>query len=438
MIWRKILPLMFLAPDTGIIDATPARDVPASQTPPSEEAMPSVGEVYKQKMAELAVNPELADRDEDDEDDAAPPPQKAVKEKKAEEKAPEVKPPEEKAPEQNAVDAALEADQAPVEEKEEDPLADLPEVLPKEGRKENWGKARAKIAKLSGLLKETQIKIAESAKQAAERGTPPADWENERTELKNKLDEYKDAITALNVDYHPETQKRFVQGRAELVRKAADKTKAYGGASEFIVQAMGEPEGRVRNDLIKQALSELDPTEQSRVMHFITEVEKLDDEKADLQKDPQGAWAKLQASEKEANARRLELIEKNKRTVFDGVLGELPRGHFLLRTVNPALAGADEHNGFVEKAKAAAFRLLGADATPQELAEASVKSQLTDRYRDLYLASRKEVKTLMSRLSASEESSPDFVGRRPAAKSHDEALLDKTPGEIYNEMIASH
>lgn len=448
MLLQKMLPLMFLAPPddsgggTAVIDARPVADVPASQTAPAAEPdLPPVGDVYKQTMAKLQAHPELADKEEDDEDDdPLPPAAKAPKPKKAEPAKDEpAKEADEKKPELNAVDAALEADQAPAEEtKEEDPLADIPEVLPKENRKDHWTKARGKIAKLSGLLKETNDKIKAAEKQAAERGTPPGEWETERTELKRQLDEYKDAITALNVDYHPETQKRFVQGRAELVRKAADKAKAFGGSADLIVQAMGEPEGRARNDLLKSALSELEDHERSRVLNFITEVEKLDDEKAELQKDPQGAWAKLQAAEKEANVRRTEQIEKNKRIVFDGVLGELPRAHFLLRTVNPTLAGADEHNTFVETAKAAAFRLLGPDASPQELAEASVKAQLADRYRDLYLSERKAKGVLLSRLQESEESNPDFVGRKPPSKTTEEALLDKTPGQIYLESIASH
>lgn len=443
MLLRKILPLMFLAPDgdagggTAVIDARPAADVPASQTPPAGEPdLPPVGDVYKQAMAKLQAHPELADKDEDDkDDDPLPPAAKAPKPKKDDlAKEPVAEP--DKAPELNAVDAALEADQAtPVEEKEEDPLADIPEVLPKENRKDHWTRAREKIAKVSGLHKEAMAKLAAFEKQAAEKGTPPAEWEGERTELKRQLDEYKDAITALNVDYHPETQKRFVQGRAELVRKAADKAKAFGGSSDLVVQAMGEPEGRVRSDLLKQALTDLEENERLRIMTFVGEVEKLDDELAEKRKDPQGAWAKLQQSEKEANAARMERIEKNKRIVFDGVLGELPREHFLLRTVNPALNGADEHNTFVETTKAAAFRLLGPDATPQELATASVKAQLADRYRDLYLGSRKEIQALLSRLKDSESSDPDVLGRRPAAKSSEEALLDKSAGEVYRDTI---
>lgn len=435
---RKILPMMFLAPDgaegggTAIIDATPVAAEP-SAAPTLDDLGPSPGERYKKAMADISANPELADKDEDDDETSPPPP--PAKEKKVE--TPKELAKEEKKPELNAVDAALEDDQAPAAVQEEDPLADIPETLPKDGRKENWTKARGKIAKLNDLYKGAKAELETITKQAAERGTPPSEWETERTELKRQLDEYKDAITALNVDYHPETQKRFVQGRQELVRKAANKTKAFGGSSDFIVQAMGEPEGRVRNDLIKQALSELDETEKSRVMHFITEVEKLDDEKAELQKDPQGAWAKLQATEKEANARRTEQIEKNKRIVFDGVLGELPREHFILRTVNPTLPGADEHNAFVEKAKAAAFRLLGPDATPQELATASVEAQLAGRYRDLFLAARKELQTFKSRLKESESSDPDFVGRTPPAKSSAEATLDKPAGDVYLETLAA-
>lgn len=439
---RKFLPLMFLAPDgviTGgaaVIDASPV-DAPPSQIPPTGEPdLPSVGDVYKQTMAKLSANPELADPDEDDDDEpVAPPPPKPVKPKKTETPAPPTEP--EKQPELNAVDAALEETPAPEAAKDEDYLADLPEVLPKENRKDHWTKAREKIAKVAGLLKERDTKLAAIEKQNAERGTPPAEWEGERTELKKENDELRDAITAINIEYHPDTQKRFVQGRVELVRKASEKAKAFGGSADLIVQAMGEPEGRVRSDLIEQALGDLKETERSRVLHFIAEVEKLDDEKFELTKDPQGAWAKLQQAEKARETQRKELIEKNKRTVFDSVLGELPKSHFLLRTVNPTLPGADEHNTFVEKAKNGAFRLLGADATPQELAEASVKSQMADRYRDLYLEARKREKTLLSRLGDTEASEPDVLGRTPPKKSPEEALLDESPGDIYRRLIST-
>lgn len=423
--------LLFLSPDgdaagsegggTAVVEA-PASTAPAKEASAAEPALRPPGELFEEEMARQRGQ-EPAKKEEPVKEEDEPP-------------AKEDPPKKEPVKPGSALEAALEAevvdDTVPPVKSE---LDDLPETLPRDNRGEHWNKARGKISTLERLVAERDAKITEQTKRIEAAGQPAPELIAENETLKKALDEYKDAITALNVDYDPATRKKYVQGRQDLVEKAAHKTKAFGGADELIKQAMGEPEGRMRSDLLKRALGDLDDTEKARVMAFITDIEKLDDERAELQKDPQGAWAKLQAAENAVALKRKEEAENFKKTTFDRTMADLPKLHFLLRTVDPTIPGADEHNSFAEKAKTAAYRLLGPDAKPQELAEAVLKSQLADKYRDLYVEARKQIKIRDARIAESDGAEPGFRGGKQPPKSPIEAQLDKSPGQIYNETM---
>lgn len=434
--------MRFYSPDGGdgggAGGGTAVLDAPAPSTSPAvtpEPApLPDMGAAYRASLDEQSgkTAPVVAKEPASREPEPAKPPETP----KAKRGATKAKP-------ASALDAVLESEPAlapSTEDKKPDEapksfLADLPEQITKDKQSENWGKARDAIKHLETERGELQTKLVDKERQLASQHTPSQELNDEVARLNKRLKEYEDALVGINVDYHPDHRRKFIDGRRELVDRAAQKASAYGADGKKIVQAMGEPEGRMRSDMLEEALGDMKPIERDRVMAFILDAVKLDDERAELQKDPQGAWNKLQTSERERIREAQEQAENFKKSTFEGALRDMPSRYFLMRTVDPTIPGADEHNSFVESVKANAFKLLGPDATPQELVEASIKSQMVDRLQKHLSDSRGEVKTLLARLADYEGAEPGFRGGTAPKKDAREALLDQSPGDIYNSTL---
>lgn len=319
----------------------------------------------------------------------------------------------------------------------EDYLKDIPEVLPKEGRKENWEKARGAISKLGTTVGERDKRISELTAELETAKASPSGTTEEIASLRKQLDEYKDAVVAINVEYDPEHRKKFVDGRVDLVGKAASKAHAFGGDQEGIKKAMDMPEGRGRSAAIKEALSGIeDEYDRGRVLDLIKDVAKLDDEKADLMKDPQGAWARLQESEKARITQAAQKAEEYKKTVFETVAKTMPDKASVLREVDPDLPGATEHNASAKAMKESAFKLLGNDAKPEHLVEAAFWREAGPKTQELLVTTRKELTTALAALKGYEKADPGFRGAQGPKKTPDEAKMEKSPGDIYKETMA--
>jgi uncharacterized protein (UPF0335 family) len=314
-------------------------------------------------------------------------------------------------------------------------LNELPETLPREGRGAHWEKARGAIktqgATISQLTKESREKDA----KIQQLETAPPKNSDEVAALQKQLDEYKDAVVAINVEYDPEHRKKFVDGRSALISKAAVKLDAFGGKGELIKSALEMSEGRGRTQAIKEALADLEPVEQNRVLQFVGEVEKLDDEKAEIMKDPQGAWNKLQKSQSDARQVAAQQAEEYKKTVFESVSKTLPSKIFLLRPVDSSLPDATEHNAAIEQIKADAFKLLQPDAKPEDLVEAAYAKQVVPKLQQFLIDTRAELKAARAALKEYEGAEPGFRGGKPKAKSEAEQKLDKTPGQLFTESL---
>jgi hypothetical protein len=321
----------------------------------------------------------------------------------------------------------------------EDYLKDLPETLPREGRGEHWSKARGVIEKQGGTIGQLHKTIAELNGQLATAKATPPESSTRLAEVEAERDQYKDILTAVNVKSHPDFIKEFVDGRRALVAKAESKLNAFGGKGELIAQALDMAEGRGRTQAIKDALEGLEAVEQNRVLTFVTEVEKLDDRRAEqeaqIEKDPYGPWAKLQASEKARADAAIAKREDFKKTMFDKMAGELPKSHFLLREVSTDVPDAIAHNETVKTMRESAFALLGPNAKPEDLIEAAFAKQELPRLQELLLSSRKELATALSTLKEYETASPGFRGGKKPAESEEEQKMKKTPGQIYNEDL---
>lgn len=318
---------------------------------------------------------------------------------------------------------------------ENDFLKDLPETLPREGRGAHWEKARGAIATQGKTISELTKTTADLTRQLAEAKATPAGNPAREAELQKQLDEYKDAIVGINVEYSPEHRREFIEGRATLVTKASEKLIAFGGDGPALEKALKMPESRARTEAIKAAMGDLDTVEAGRVMGFITEIDKLDDRRAEVQRDPQGAWSKLQEAEKARATEAATKVAEFKQKTFETVSKSLPDKFFLLRTVDESLPDAAAHNAGVEQMKAAAFELLGDKAKPEDLVEAAYAKQLLPKVQTLWLADRTELKAARAALKEYEGAEPGFRGGKAPEKTAAEAQLEKTPGQIFTESL---
>lgn len=321
----------------------------------------------------------------------------------------------------------------PVSEKD-DLLEELPDTLPREGRGAHWAKARSGLSERGKIISQQAKQIADITRQLEEAKASPVSTE-EVTALRKQLDEYKDAIVGINVEYSPEHRKEFIEGRATLVSKAAEKLMAFGGDGPALEKALKMPESRARTEAIKTAMGDLDAVEAGRVMGFITEIDKLDDRRAEVQKDPQGAWSKLQESEKARAAEARTKADEFKAQKFETVSKTLPSKFFLLRSVDPSVPGALEHNSEVEKMHADARALLNDGANPDDLVEAAFAKQVLPRYQEELVKSRTELRTALGLIAELEVANPGFRGGKPPEKTPLEANLEKTPGQLWKESM---
>lgn len=408
-----------------------AAEAPAAETPTitAEPPMTPVGDVYEAALA----------KERGDEPKAPEAKPEAKKESVKTEPKAEEKKADEPAKPTSALDAALE--QAPADEKKAEPaesvLKDLPETLPREGRGEHWAKARAAIERHELTIGEQAKRIAELSKTSA---APPEEVTLLRNELAEKdktLNRYKDAIVGLDVKYDPEFQAKYVQGRDALVGKAVSKLNAFGGNGEALKEALDMAEGRTRTQAIKEALGEIEDVDRDRVMSFINDVYKLDDERAELEGDPQQAWEKLQQKQAEALRQQNEQIEQRKRTIFDAVSKALPGKLTLIRPVDPSVEGGKEWNESIAEIKENAFKLLGNDATPEQLAEAALWATAGPKIQERWLADRQELSKLRTALKEYEESEPGFRGGKPAKKDAKQEKIETDPGKLYDEAMAA-
>ncbi len=419
--------------------------MPATAEPPAETTtattaeppMTPVGDVYTQAL-------EKAQAGDSDEPGAKPDAKKAAPAKEPVEKSAATKEktePDAKAETKpaSALEAAL-SDPEPKKKEdapaEDDPLKDYPEE-PQDGQKRNWKGLRGVASTALEGEKQAKAEVARLAQELETAKATPPETARELADLKQKLDTYKDAIVAINLELDPEFRTKFVDGRNALVNKAASKLDAYGGKGEALKEALGMPEGRGRTQAIKEALGELEDVERSRVLQFIGEVEKLDDERADLQKDPQQAFEKFQRAQTEVRQKQEEQTEAYKKDVFEKVSKALPAKLTLLKTVDPSIEGATEWNNAAEEIKASAFKLLQPGILPEQAAEAALWATAGPKIQERWLADRAELTRARAALKEYEESEPGFRGGKPPKKDAKAEKIEKDPGDIFKEAMAS-
>lgn len=303
--------------------------------------------------------------------------------------------------------------------------------------------ANAPAKLLRDALKRREAEVHHWKAEVAKAATPDTASKGQLETLQRERDEQRaenaklrDAITALDVRYDPGHKAKFVDGRKDLVSKAAGKLKAFGGNPEALEEALTLPEGKLRSGAIKEALGELDADDRVKVMAAIERVEALEEEEAAILNDPHKAWETMTQKQQEEAQREHEAAEKTKASIFERVLKTLPGKAKLLTLLDATVEGSDDWNSGVKGAHEYGKRLLGPDATMEEIATAAIKGARYDFVEGLLLeeraSHRAETEQLREQLAKYEESEPGFRGTGKTPKTDNS---DKSPAQIYAETL---
>lgn len=331
-------------------------------------------------------------------------------------------------------DGVTDADKGKSDEQRESLLKDLPETLPREGRSDHWTRARGAIEKLETTLGERNKAVSDLTAQLEAAKASPADATQRIAQLEKELGEWKDLAVAANIDLDPQIREKYVVGRQNKVTKAANKLNAYGGDGSALAKALDMPEGKVRIQAIKEALGDLETDERVRIMGFVAEVEQLDDELADIKKNPQPEWEKLQKAENEKRQKKQAEKEEFKKNTFNSVVTEMPKELFLLRKVPDSVKGAAKANALIDEIRDGAYKMLSPDATPVDLVKTALWGKAGPHLQEMVTDLNKQLKAALATIKGYEEGSPAFRGDRRVEKQKSDA--DLTAGEIFLREMA--
>lgn len=406
----------------------------AVESPETPAAMTPIGDVFANAMAKLQGHPEPKPEIISDTPTESPEPVAAATEKAPAPAKGTVKP-------KSAMDAALgepEAVEKPAEVVDDDPL----KAYPEDAKTKDFKGLRNVASKAIAELKELRAKVGKTEAAPAilsELSTLKqtlAESKAALAEREAKLAEYNDAMTAINLELHPDFRREFIDGRNELVQSAASKLKSYGGNPEALIEALAMPEGKRRDAAIEDALGDdLGETAKAKILRSISEVEALDERKAKAMKAPQQSYEDLERRTLAQKQKAHEAAEQVKTAEFERIVKDLHKSTPLLSQVDETLEGGKEWNASIRQAREDAFKLFSTEATFDEQVVTSVKGKDYDRVASMLVSTRKELAAARAQLAQFDGAQPDIKGNKAPAKSGIEATLEKTPGELYRETM---
>lgn len=386
-------------PDPAVIDA-PAGTTDVTPTPePTGLRYKPFSEVLKSVETGEAATPPAEDKPTKEKE--APP----EKEKKTEVKGSAVT-----AEKKSPLDLAL-SEEKPVETKKEEAE---PDVLAEfDEKKPNWEKARGVMKTQSEEKKALRAEL-QRAQEALDKVDPKTGESlalatKQLEEFKQKNAELLDIVTAINVKMTPDYQAKFVKGRSKEIETAVTRVQKYGGDVDKFNDALALPEGKRRSEALEEALAEVKPIDLPRIMSVLEKIQSLDDEAAELDKNPQTAFEELEGKRAAERQKQTEDFERAKKSEFEKVGAVISKSSPLLRTVDPS---ETQYNEDVKSAFTGAERLFGPQATLGEQFERAVKGFRYDKVETMLLETHKELKEARARLREYDEASPDFQGRK--------------------------
>lgn len=335
--------------------------------------------------------------------------------------------------------SALEAALAePVQqEAPKDALEEFPEVLPNEGRKDHWKKARERMATDHATIKERDSAIAElNSKLGQAKENPEATARIK--ELESKVAELTDGITAANIELLPEFRVKYVDGELALLNKAAEKVKAYGGNPDALKEALAMKEGLRRDAAIEEAMgTDVNDIARAKVNAIVTQIDDLREEAANMRgPGSQQAYERLTARQKEQQQAQAQEAERRKVQTFEKVAQSLQKEP-MFRLLPVDVPGADKWNESVSTVPSKAKALFGPDVTPEQTVVAAYKASRFDDVVEMLRTTQAEVAQLRKQQSELDGASPDLRGGKPPVKDAYEANLEKSPGQLWHEAMAN-
>jgi hypothetical protein len=402
---------------------SPATAPPAAKT--------NVGAKYREALAKVQTVD--APPDTKTEPTQTPPPVKPP--------APPSKPPDEGTPppKSSALDVALAGKEPakpepPPEDEISKTLSELKSVS--KPTADHWDKARKAIEHQTELINRTKSEL-EKAKGELGKVDPnlTATLDARSKELestKAEVAKLREAITALNVEYDPQFQEKFVAGREKMVDRAIKRVKDFGGDVEKFTEAI-MLSGKRQTEALDEALTGLSDRDRNRVFSILDDIQKLDDEREELRKDPHQTFEKFSASRREEQERIAEDNARLRKSEFEKTVKFVRDKSPLLQHVDPNVTeNGQEWNEGIKNDIARAETLFGPDSVFSDVVEAAVKGSRYDFVEKTLLETRKELAEANKRLAEYEASSPDFRGTGKAPKASD----TRSYAQKYKDVLA--
>lgn len=387
-----------------------------------EDSVP-LAERWKGGMEKLAKETAQPEPKEE-----AKPKQEEAKPKEEEAKKPETKPEAKTEKPKSALDAVL-GDKTKAEAKSEVAETEIPANAPAKTLRDAYERQKAEAAKWKAE--------AEKVKGGdPEVKTKLEVIEREREALKVENQKLRDAVTAINVDYDPTVQEKYVVGKAKLIEKATKAVDQFGGDAKAFTEAM-KLSGAARTAALKAALENVDDMDRQPIFDKLNRVRELEEEHADLVANSQQSYEKLTKAQQERAIAQQEQAEQQKASIAEKALKSLSTKHPLFLEAPADTDGADDYNARLKADLEKAAYLRGPDAEWNEISEASAKAARYDFLEETHLeyreTSQAEIADLKGRLAKYEGADTSLVGgKKPGGE--DSASL--TPGQRYTRERA--
>ena len=380
-------------------------------TPPVNEALPSIADAYKASLKDVkAKEGSEVSPEPDPAKEAAPVKQPELKAKEA--PAKEVKAEPVKEPPVGKKKSALDAALADDTSTEAAPELDEPEEIKlydKEPTKENWLQSRKNFQRVSAEMRELQAKLAkpEIPADVAAQLTAAKEYKSQLDKLQAENAKMRDNILALDVRFDPVTQEKLA-ARDAGVSRLASQLKDAGADAEAFAEAMALPLAK-RGKFLDAIL---DSIESGRTRAFIerqlSDIE-VEDAKLDEQlSKPHKSFEELKQQRMLAEQQHMEHMEKFKTATFEKVQRDLPKLSKLMRLAPADAEGAADYNAALQADLAKAPSLL--EVEPEVAAQAAFKAARYDTVEKLYVESRARISELEDYVAKLEGAEPGFRG----------------------------
>lgn len=335
-------------------------------------------------------------------------------------------------PARSAIDAALDTEPAtPEPAADEDPL----KAFPEDAKQKDWKGLRGAASKAFTELNELRAKLSKTSEAdpaiVSELRQTLAQRETALKETEARLAEYNDAMTAVNLELHPDFRREYIDGRKALVNDAMAKFKAYDGNPEQLADALSLPAGKRRDEALEQLVGDLSDTAKTKILKIAADVETLDERKQKALSNSQQAYEELERKTLAQRQKEAAAAEEIKTAEFERITREVQKAIPFLRPVDETVEGGKEWNTAINQAKEGAFKLFAPEAEFSSMVTTAIKGMDYDRVTSMLIAERKESAALRAQLAQFDGAQPDIrTNKTPAATAE-----QKTAFQKYSEAL---